>query len=826
MSKGETGQLRLLTGLVLLSAAGCLAWASVHLEAPSASDAPILLITTVLVAVGVACSAPVRVRTQFRMNAVSTALLVAAVTLPPAWAIACATAGIAVGRPLARHGGFSAYKALHNGGKEVLAAAAATYAVALAGVHPALGGVTGHPWTAYALALVAGAIAIGAVEELVITTTVAVASRRPWGQVFRTDLDIRVAINVGCLLLAAAATALVTVNPWLLLAIPLAQLSLFLLYTHRLHLRAERQTWERLAAATDALSTVDLTGVLHTAAKGAVALFGARHAQVELWDADPPRLVRADHTGVGYDGPGTDAPDGPPPSAERVLGGRDGAPIGTLRLALPAPARLSAREESTLRAYAASLTTAIHNARAYAHIRELADRHHRDARIDPLTGLPNRRHLLDLLDDPDHAPTCGKAALALVDLNRFKEVNDTLGHAIGDQLLVEVAGRLNAAAEAADATVARLGGDEFAIVLHGLPAPATAVHRARRILDCLRQPVGLAGMQVTVQASAGVALTDDGTSAGELLRRADVAMYQAKRAGVPIVEYQHGRDTADHRQLSLGGELVRALGAGEFVVHFQPIVDLGSGEAIGAEALTRWEHPRHGVLQPDQWLAVVERSDQLATFAAAVLRQALAGLGQWHAAGYELSVAVNVSPHSLLDPRFAGAVLDALRAHRTDPGSLVLELAETTSLSHLQAVGGSGGALATLRAAGVRFALDDFGTGYSSLSRLGEVPVHELKVDRSFVAMMGTSAQAAAAVRSTVELARTLGLDVIAEGVESVEQRRALWELGCTSGQGYLFGKPMPAEDLLDALRAGSGALAPPVHRGATVIALRNRPTA
>ncbi|GAA4722922.1 putative bifunctional diguanylate cyclase/phosphodiesterase [Phytohabitans rumicis] len=823
MRKGETGQLRLLTGLVLLLAIGCLAWALAHLSPPSRTEIPYLVVALGLIAVGVGCSAPVRIRTETRLTSITAAVLIAALILPPAWVIVCTASAAAVTRAAFRRRSATwVHKALHNTGKDVLAAAAATGAVAIAGVHPAPTGTDLlREWTAYALALLLAAVAYTVVEEVLTGTTLSLATGRTWGQVTRTDWDVRAGINAASFLLAAGAIPLAVIDPWLMIVIPPALLVLYLVYMHRLHLRAERHTWEQLAAATDALNDVDLKGVLHTAAQGAVALFNARQAQVELWDAEPPRVVRAGAGKIVYDGPAADAPPPAALTASRVLGGRDGAAIGVLRLALPPAAGLSGREESTLRAYAASLTTAVHNARAYECLADQADRHARDARIDPLTGLANRRQLLDLIAAGQQPPTSGTTALALVDLNRFKEVNDTLGHALGDQLLVEVGGRLRAAATAAKAAVARLGGDEFAILLSNLPAPATALHRARRILDCLREPVGLAGMQVTVQASAGIALASPGMSAGELLRRADVAMYQAKRAGMAIVDYQQGRDTADHRRLSLGGELARAVAGGEFTVDFQPIVDLGSGEAVGAQALPRWRHPRHGDLPPELWRPLVERSDLFGAFTAGVLRQALAGLRQWRAAGFELALALNVSPHSLLDPTFSGLVLTELRAHRIEPAALVLELAETTSVGQLQTVGE---VLAGLRAAGVRFALADFGTGHSSLAVVSEVPVHELKIDQTFVAAMRASAQAAAAVRSTVELGRSLGLDVVAEGVETAEQRRALWELGCTAGQGQLFGPPSGADELLAALRAG--ALAPPLHLGARVIAMRHRPTA
>ncbi|BCB91464.1 putative bifunctional diguanylate cyclase/phosphodiesterase [Phytohabitans suffuscus] len=829
MRTGETGQLRLFTGLVLFLAAGCVAWGATDLVTPEPDQWHYLAIAVGLVVVGTACSAPVQIRGPIRLNATSAAVLLCVLVLPPGWALICAASGVTAARLASRTTGASLHKALHNSGKDILAAGAAAGAVWLSGVRPSLDGdLLTASWSTYAVALLAAAVAFAAVEEIVTPTTVVLATGRSFAQVSRTDWDIRLAIDVASAVLAGAALGLIAIDPRLMIAMPLAQLVLYLLYMHRMHLRAERSTWEQLAAATDALNGVDLDGVLRTAARGAVAVFTARQAQVELWDVEPCRLVRADAERVLYDGPSSAAPPPAPLTASRLLGGRDGSAIGVLRLALPAPmAGLHGREESTLRAFGASLTTAILNARAYAELAEQRDRHARDARHDPLTGLDNRRALLDRLGAAQQEPGSGTRALALVDLNRFKEVNDTLGHAFGDQLLVEVGGRLDTAARDSGAMVARLGGDEFAILFDNLPAPATAVHRARRVLDCLRDPVGLAGMQITVQASAGIALATPGVSAGELLRRADVAMYQAKRAGVSIVDYQHGRDTADHRQLSLGGELARAVAEGEFAVRFQPIVDLGSGEAVAAEALTRWQHPRHGVLLPKQWLPIVERSDLLGAFTARVLRQALLGLREWRSAGFDLTVALNVSPHSLLDPAFPAMVLDELDAHHLDPGSLTLELAETTSVGQLHAVDR---VLTALRAAGVRFALDDFGTGHSTLSVVSEVAVHELKIDRTFVAAMRTSAQAAAAVRSTVELGRSLGLTVVAEGVETADQRQALWELGCTAGQGHLFGRAMRAGEILEALRDGAdgvaGSLAASLHRGATVIALRNRPPA
>jgi EAL domain-containing protein (putative c-di-GMP-specific phosphodiesterase class I) len=259
----------------------------------------------------------------------------------------------------------------------------------------------------------------------------------------------------------------------------------------------------------------------------------------------------------------------------------------------------------------------------------------------------------------------------------------------------------------------------------------------------------------------------------------------------------------------------------EFTVNFQPIVNLATGEVIAAEALARWRHPDRGNLDPRRFLHAVERSGVLSAFAEAVLDQALLAACGWTDAGFELAVAVNVSPRSLLDRTFPSMVLDRLETRGFPPERLILELTETLTISQLDVVDQ---VLNELREAGVRLALDDFGTGYSSLSVLSRIPVHELKIDRAFVADMDSSTEAAAVVRSTVDLGRSLGLMVVAEGVESEPERQRLWELGCLAGQGHLFARPMPAGRLLAALRRGSGGrpgtIAPPLHEEGAVIRL------
>jgi EAL domain-containing protein (putative c-di-GMP-specific phosphodiesterase class I) len=298
-------------------------------------------------------------------------------------------------------------------------------------------------------------------------------------------------------------------------------------------------------------------------------------------------------------------------------------------------------------------------------------------------------------------------------------------------------------------------------------------------------------------------------------------MYQAKRSGQRLATYDPDRDTANMDRLTLTGQLRRAVAHNEFRLAFQPIVDLASGAVVAAEALARWQHPQRGELDPRWFLETLERSEQLSGFTAAMLDQALAAAAGWAAAGHDLTVSVNISPRSLLDHTFPRQVAAALAAHRVTPARLCLELTETLAVSQVEVVDR---VLGHVRRLGVRLALDDFGTGFSSLAVLSRIPVHQLKIDRAFVRDMHTLDRAAAVVRSTVDMARGLALDVVAEGVETETQRRTLWELGCAAGQGHLFGRPMPPQRFADALARGygdaPGVLAPPLHDAATVLRL------
>ncbi|MFY1597247.1 putative bifunctional diguanylate cyclase/phosphodiesterase [Micromonospora sp. WMMD737] len=778
----------------------------------SVGDAATIVAITLMTALGAVVKAPIRIRSNTLAIAwVETAIIIGLAVAPAPWVILATGAGVACASVTR----LPPIKTVFGVAKHTLVAGgAAAMIVLLADRWPApdLGGLVVQLGFVYVVAAL--------LDDVLAIPVIAVATgTRPWDQ-FRTDLDLRLA-GIGVRFLVALATLLILrADPLMLLAVPPLVLSLHLAYSTRVRGRTEQQAWQRLARTTDALNVVDLDKVLTTAVTQAAELFSADEVEIELRDGG--RTVRGGAVAITYDGPAGEptAVDGTVVPA--ALEGHDRTvDVGILRLRFRGPVQLSEREQYTLRTFASALCTAVRNAQAYAELARVADEHAYAATHDALTGLANRRHLLDQgTEQLDTRHADGVTALVLIDLNHFKEVNDTLGHAAGDHVLVQVAERLRDAAQEGD-LVARLGGDEFAVLLRGLPAPAVAAHRAETLLATLHEPFDLDGMRISVEASGGIAAAPATGGMPELLRRADVAMYQAKRAGQRTSTYAPTRDTADLGRLTLGGELPRAVADHEFTVNFQPIVDLGTGRVTGAEALARWHHPTHGMIDPLRFLEAVERSGLLPAFAEAILDQALLAAGSWRDAGFDVPVAVNVSPRSLLDARFPGSVLARLRAHDLPPDRLVLELTETLTLSQLDVVDR---VLSRLRDEGVRLALDDFGTGYSSLSLLSRIPVHELKIDRSFVTAMETSAEAAAVIRSTLDLGRSLGLDVVAEGVESEPQRRALWELGCTAGQGHLFARPVPAGTLLAAFRRGSGGspgtLAPPLHDAGAVIRL------
>ncbi len=419
---------------------------------------------------------------------------------------------------------------------------------------------------------------------------------------------------------------------------------------------------------------------------------------------------------------------------------------------------------------------------------------------DPLTGLPNRQWLLErtwtALDEAEQVGA--RTALMLIDLDRFRSVNDTLGHLAGDRLLLQIAERLRLALPRG-AGAARLGGDEFAVLLPVADSITSASRAARTLVAELGKPLDLDGLTLVLEASAGLAVyPDHALDAEGLLQRADVAMYQAKRDRTGVEVYESKRDSNTPDRLGLLGDLRRALDAQEVELHYQPKVRF-DGEVAGLEALMRWVHPERGRVPPDEFIAIAESSGLMPHLTEYVLETALAQVARWRAQGLKVPVAVNVSPRDVHSPGFAGSVAARLARHGVPPWALQLEITEHVLLEDPQRAADT---LAGLAGHGVKMSLDDFGTGYSSLVHLRRLPVSELKIDRSFVARLAIDNEDAEIVRCTVDLAHSLGLVVVAEGVEDDETWERLRDLGCDAVQGWLVAAAMPAEKATAWLRA------------------------
>ena len=414
---------------------------------------------------------------------------------------------------------------------------------------------------------------------------------------------------------------------------------------------------------------------------------------------------------------------------------------------------------------------------------------------DALTDLPNRTLLYECMEDSisDARRSGEQAALLLIDLDRFKEVNDTLGHDHGDRLLVEVAQRLRDTIRRGD-TLARLGGDEFAVLLTGVPNRTAAVELAGRLKDALARPFSLDGVVAVLDASIGIAFCPDhGDDVNLLVRRADVAMYDAKRSRTTIETYSEDRDPYSSGRLQLLGELRAAIDNGELVLHYQPKVAVGSDEVLGVEALVRWQHPTRGLLAPGEFVPLAERTGAIGDLTRWVLDTALAQCRAWRDAGVDITMAVNLAAPNIVDESLPELVGELLERWGVPGDRLECEISEHTVMADPhRAIG----VLERLRALGVRLSLDDFGTGHSSLAYLKRLPLDEVKIDRSFVIGMSEDADDAAIVRSTIDLARHLGLGVVAEGVESAAILNDLVDLSCDVAQGFYLSRPLPADQL------------------------------
>jgi diguanylate cyclase (GGDEF)-like protein/PAS domain S-box-containing protein len=452
---------------------------------------------------------------------------------------------------------------------------------------------------------------------------------------------------------------------------------------------------------------------------------------------------------------------------------KDGRPVGVQGMCRDVTARKEAEER----------------------LRQMAELNRYQAHHDALTGLPNR---LAFHDDIERAIAAGRRngpfAVVLIDVDRFKQINDTLGHRAGDVLVQNLAARLREVVPARSA-LARLGGDEFGVLLHGVTNSSGGWAQAVDAIKAIfAEPQLVDGVPVVLEASIGVAVhPTHGRGVDELLRRAEVAMYVAKEAGRGLAVYSAGEDPNDAGKLALLGELRRAISERELVVHYQPIVDPRTNTTAKVEALLRWQHPEHGLIPPSEFLPLAETTGLIAPLTRYVLDESARQCRRWDEEGLELDVSINLSSRNLAEWDFVDAVRDILTERKVDPRRITLEITESAVMADPE---GTKEVLMRLGNLGVKVAVDDFGAGFTSLSHLAHLPIDEIKIDRSFIADLLTDASDRAIVRSIIALSHDLGLEVVAEGVESPEVLADLRQLGCDLVQGFLFTPPLPAREL------------------------------
>ncbi|MFY1632340.1 EAL domain-containing protein [Solwaraspora sp. WMMB335] len=815
------GALTLATSMI---AGFTLAFAIMRLAVPSAGQWVYPVAAAAMIAVGNACSVEMPVRSGARLTFTPTAILVSAVVLPTPWLVLATVVGTMIARVVIRHPTSAAvHKAIQITAKDTIVAAAVGAAVGVAGVQPDLGSeVLPASLPSYLIALALSVLAMVLVEATVTTTTVSLAAGSAWRTVAGTAVDMRLAVVLAESLVAAGLIALIKVDLRLLIATPLAMLLVYAVYHHRMQVRAERDTWQRLAGVTDMLNTSDPTKVLHTATRGAVEMFGARQAEVEVTiPGSGRRLVRACPTCLCFDGP----PDGVGPmdhtEAVQTLTTGSTDP-GIIRIVLQGPRdALSGRERAALRAFGAALSTCLDNAVAYTHLAADAKAYARTATHDGLTGLANR-HVFTATADARCATDPAGVAVLRLRLVGFSGIAAALGHACGESLLITVAARLTDAVAETGYLACRLGADDFAVLLAGTSTEMES--ESLRIAAALHQPTDAGGVLVSVQVSVGLALGGAGIGGNELLHQADAALQRGRGHGpmrLPLYDPQKDQHDRDTQPADLVRDFPVDLHAGRVGVDFQPVLDLTTGVPVAIEALAMWRHQRHGVLHVRRWRGIAESVVPPVSIAQVVLNEALAGARALRDAGFDLPVAVTVSAPCLLDARFTGLLFGTLLRHAVAPDRLILQIPETDLLGPDALTE----TLSEIDRAGVLLSLERFGSGPASLATLARLPIRGLKVDETFIDSMA-SRQSAVVIRAAVTLGDDLRIPVCAPGVRSSEQRQALRDLGCRVGQGDVLGPPMEREQLLEALRQGNGGvpgqLATPLKE-VRVLPLRSR---
>ncbi|HXN91213.1 MAG TPA: PAS domain S-box protein [Candidatus Sulfotelmatobacter sp.] len=555
---------------------------------------------------------------------------------------------------------------------------------------------------------------------------------------------------------------------------------------------SEKRMRSVLDNVSDGLATIDQNGVIESANPAVVKLFG--YSEQELVGQQSDLLIATTHRSA-FDNylQRRLKLDIPVSGAHETMGKRKNGSLFPLEFVV------SSMQVGSRHLFIATL-------RDISERKAQTDALEYQALHDALTGLPNRSLFGDRLRQALLTARRNQKmfGVLLLDLDRFKDINDALGHDRGDSLLQEVTARLRGVLRATD-TIARLGGDEFAVLTPDAKHPEDVVATARKILASLEGPFAIADQMVETGASIGIAMYPvHGDDPSTLLRRADVAMYVAKRSGGGHAVYQPEQEAQTLRRSGLAGELRRSIPQGELVLHYQPQVTLATGAINSVEALVRWNHPREGLMPPDRFIPMAEETGIIHPLTAWVIDSALAQLCKWIGQGLDLSVSLNVSPRNIEDHSLEEMVARALGNFKVEPNRLTLEITEGVAMAAAAAK-----ALHRLHEIGVRLSLDDFGTGYSSLLYLMRLPVNEIKIDRSFVSALATDADSGAIVRSAVGLGHNLGLRVVAEGLQDRMAEAVLVEAGCDAAQGFLVGRPAPEEEITAMLVQHAGLAEP-----------------
>jgi diguanylate cyclase (GGDEF)-like protein len=640
-------------------------------------------------------------------------------------------------------------------------------------------------WLAAALALFAAAF----VSTFAVTTVIALAGdRRPLPALART-LGVDVMTSMTQTSFALVALSVIRVN-WLGLW-TVAVVAAYLVFAQRSHVLLQKRhgALQRLNDVAGRLGR-DLHSdlVANEIVVGAVQALDGSAAELELADGDSVRRFRYDGRRVT-----PDADDEPPGDGDiSVPLTAHGRVMGHLRVSgSSAVPSFGDDERQLLNALAQHASTALTNGKLADKLRRQVAENEHQATHDSLTGLPNRL-LFERVTDQMLA-NGRRLAVMLLDLDRFKDVNDTLGHAAGDALLADVGSRLRAAVPEA-LCIARLGGDEFTVLLTDVDE-ATAVRAAEAAREALLNPLQVNSVDVSVDASVGVALAPEhGSTCDDLLRHADVAMYASKSGRGVVTVYDESIDHNDPSRLGLVAELREAIGAGGLALYYQPKIHLSDPVgSVSVEALSRWMHPTRGFVPPDEFIAVAEQTGLIMPLTDWVVTTALAQLRSWLDEGLDVSVSVNVSARVLRDGAFPARLADALDDARVPASRLTLEITETAIMDDVEH---TVDVLWGLRRAGVRLSIDDLGVGQSSLAYLKRLPVHEVKIDKSFVMSMVDDPDDDAIVCAVVGLAHRLGMTIVAEGVETELIRDRLVEIECDVAQGYWYSRPLPAADV------------------------------